>query len=583
MGLGSGGYPFFRWGYSLFIAILFALSAWAPAARASIWANEDTPAIDVGTGPVERGYIVPRVRPAPGGAKLTVDIYHASLDSSVTLVLQAVINDGKGTPSLIDIEVLSNGVNDNQNSYRSHREFFLDYAKMEAQFRRMGPQATGLSLTPGTPMFVYASWGSGHQWGGPYRSGGFYLPPAEGGVVSSAPATPASTSTARPNILDVAYPIPQSMANSFNINNGANGLKAGGQVRSRVEGEGKIQLSPQQFQSGLQRLLQIAGDPAQASVLPQGWTIQLETRYLKKQANGQIEYDAQGLPIPDPMVDTYYDNATFDAAKNDMALRYRWTEGNQTGAWNFKPGMGMWDNGIVYRVEYGLDATDDQPASIASFVDSYHPLNAFSLIRRVIPGAVPSQFLTPAIRLTDYRYKFILKHQNGLAIEVSADDVRVQSLRTGNPQPPEIARYFQLEMDIEHLATQSQNGVGVSQLTSGMSGLSGASLTNYLQALTSNAFFDGRPVLHSMEDLRPDSPVRTQKKGDFDLATTAIVALRDALVGAQFVPGAQKYAFAAHAAGLVVEAEASASVKQVISQTTGNSVTCLQKLTGSGN
>ena len=43
------------------------------------------------------------------------------------------------------------------------------------------------------------------------------------------------------------------------------------------------------------------------------------------------------------MVDTYYDNATFDAAKHDVAIRYRWTEGNQAGAWNFKPGLAVVD------------------------------------------------------------------------------------------------------------------------------------------------------------------------------------------------------------------------------------------------
>ena len=54
---------------------------------------------------------------------------------------------------------------------------------------------------------------------------------------------------------------------------------------------------------------------------------------MKKKKDGSLILDKDGLPTPDPMVDTYYDNDKYDAAKNDMAIRYRWTEGNATGAW----------------------------------------------------------------------------------------------------------------------------------------------------------------------------------------------------------------------------------------------------------
>ena len=82
-----------------------------------------------------------------------------------------------------------------------------------------------------------------------------------------------------------------------------------------------------------------ANDPAeQARIFGPGWTLKLEDRYMKRDpVTKQLILDAHGLPTPDPMVDTYMDNDNFDAASNDMAIRYRWTEGNKTGNWNFKP------------------------------------------------------------------------------------------------------------------------------------------------------------------------------------------------------------------------------------------------------
>src|SRR5690606_5395123 len=119
-----------------------------------------------------------------------------------------------------------------------------------------------------------------------------------------------------------------------------------------------------------------------------------------------LKTDSKGFPMPDPMVDTYYDNDSFDAAKNDMAVRYRWTEGNRTGAWNFKPGLTMaTPEGVVYRVEYGVDTTSDKPGELAKFTDSSHPLNPFQMIRQVVPGSTPSDFLKPAVEITDFRYK----------------------------------------------------------------------------------------------------------------------------------------------------------------------------------
>jgi hypothetical protein len=265
------------------------------------------------------------------------------------------------------------------------------------------------------------------------------------------------------------------------------------------------------------------------------------------------------------MIDTYYDNANFDAAKNDMAIRYRWTEGNRAGAWNFKPGMGKASKeGVVYRVEYGVDTTDNQPESLAKFADSNHPLNPFRLIKDVIPGAKASEFFLPAVKITDFRHKFLLKHQNGLAIEVSLDDVHPEALRAGAKG---IGHYYQLEMDIDHLALDSANaasGTYKGTLGSGATGLTGGTLENFMGRLSKQAFLDGRPTLHVIEEIEPRSLVRTLREADFVLASSAIVKLRDAAVGTAWIPGAQKYAISAYVAGLLGTKDVSPSTKAVL-------------------
>jgi hypothetical protein len=155
------------------------------------------------------------------------------------------------------------------------------------------------------------------------------------------------------------------------------------------------------------------------------------------------------------MIDTYYDNKNFDAAKRDVAIRYRYTKNNNYGSWNFKPGMGWRTReGIVYRVEYGIDTVDARPQSIASFANSTHGLNPFQLLRTIAPGTSPSSFFHPAVMLTDDRYKFTLTHvPTSLTIEVSLDSVLAHRLM--GPTVEDV-RFYQLEMDIEHVAVQAQ-------------------------------------------------------------------------------------------------------------------------------
>jgi hypothetical protein len=517
--------------------------------------------------PVGRGYIIPSSRTAPGGAEVVVDIFHNQLNSPVTLVLQALIDPRSSSrrvrPRLLDVAVLSDQVADNPNSYHSRRVFQLDYNAINAKLATAFSNAPNIRIGPGSPLFVYALWNaSGHQWGGVDRSGIFFLP---GHAPTAADGDVARATLRRPEALDMSFPITSSFAAQFNDPVTQAGLKVNGAIRSRVEGEGKFQVRDEDFSASLRRLLSLANSPNEVtSLLGPGWKLALEDRYLLKHSNGRLKLDSKGLPMPDPMVDTYYDDASFRAAENDVAIRYRFTAQNQTGAWNIKPGASLTDaDGVTYRVEYGVDTTSDSPRVIEKFADSTDPLNPFSRISRAIPGARPSDFLQPAVKITDYRYKFKLEHTSGLIVEISMDDVRAENLRSATS--PRV-RYFQVEMDIDHLATQStnvQSGNSISSMVRIRLDRPTSTDKRNMTAVRAEAVLDGRPVMHEIEDLDPNSLVRQRNKADFDMATQAIKVLRDQVVGSSWLPGAQKYAWAVRELGLTKQ-QSSKSVASLL-------------------
>jgi hypothetical protein len=517
------------------------------------------------TKPVSRGYIVPSATEIPGGSKISVEIFQDRLNAPVSLFLQAAIKDSNGKSQLVTVKSLDSKVNDNPTLYYSKRDFDINYQDLNSEIQKFAPGATSLVVGPGTPLFVYAQFENGsqffHQWGGVARGGIVFMPGQT--LQASSQGTPDSST--RPSELDIAYPINQTLANQFVDRNSKAGLQVGGQIRSRVEAEGKFQIPLNDFDHVRAEIFKLAKDPALAqTIFGADWTFELQERYLLKNADGSLQIGADGFPVPDAMVDTYYDNDKFEAAKNDIAIRYRFTKGNNTGAWNFKPGLALsTPDGIVNRVEYGVDTTDDKPDTIRKFADSTHPVNPFQMIRTVVPGSNPSDFLNPAIKLTDDRYKIVLKHKNGLAIEVSVDKVTAESLKGDGKKP---VQYVQVEADIEHLATNSAN-IAQSNLGGlGLGHVDPSTISGFLGALDSKAEFDGKVVLHNLDDLKMSSPLQQARAQEFALATQAIVAFRDKIIGNNWLPGAQKYAYAAQALGLVSAADASTSVKTMLAK-----------------
>lgn len=548
--------------YSLVFGLsLIALPSYSQAINA--WGSgSGTPARSTNhSKPEARGFLIPTAEEIPNGAKLDVEIFHSQKDDAVSLWLQVAINDGKGDTRIYPLKLLSDKEKTNPKDYYSKRSFTVTYDELNKELKKIAPNSK-MKIVPGTPLFVYGlyhdlrgnGWGD-HQWGGVARGGVVAMP----GHVTAQVNT-AGAKSARPQELDIAFQVEQTLANNFNDSKN-HGLKVGGQIRSRVEAEGKYQIPLSEFDNTRKRLLELANDPVEAEkLLGKDWTLKLEDRYLQKTAGGKLKMK-DGFPVPDPMVDTYYDNAAYQAAENDMAIRYRWTEGNRTGAWNFKPGLDQGTpDGVVYRVEYGVDTTDNKPKTISKFVDSTHPLNPFQTIRDLVPNSTPSDFLLPSVLLTDYRYKFKLQHKNGLIVEVSLDDVEAKSLRDSKIKP---IRYVQMEMDIDHLSTTSNNTSSVSgQLKHVDPKASGEA--KWLGNLKTSAFIDGRPVIHNIEDLDVDSPIRKARKGEFELAAKAIRKIRDDVTGGKWLPGPQKYAIAAHALGLTKKKGQSQSVTKLL-------------------
>jgi hypothetical protein len=495
-------------------------------------------------------------------SKLTVTVWNGfkkGPNSHVSLGIRVAVNDGKDRLLLVPIKILETDAHENNGTYAFERTYILDYAELNKSLRKLLPNNnSNLKIGPGTPIFIHGYWKSmGHYWGLIDRGGVVYLP-------SNDSSSGQAASTRRSEDLDLAYPITKQLAQKYNTvkpNGDVVGLKEGGQIKSRIEMEGKYQVAEDQIEDILKDLFDLSKNQSAAEkILGKGWELKLEDRYLKKDSSGKLALDKNGFPIPDPMDDIYHDSKAAVAAQSDMAFRYRYTQGNGYGSWNYKPSMGIVDNdGIVLRVEDAIDTTDNNPASLKKFAESSDPLNMFFYSLRNIFST-----LSPSVQLIDTRYKFKAKNKQGMVVEVSLDLVKVKSKRSSKT-----AEFYQLEMDVDHPSTSTANIASVARGVYNSSGSQEPSMVINEKPKTidlfrsSSSFLDGRPVLHTEADLDPKSPVNVKHAKDFSDAKKMIVNLRDHLLGRDWVAAPQKAALASYLVGLVNERNASPSVKRL--------------------
>jgi hypothetical protein len=137
----------------------------------------------------------------------------------------------------------------------------------------------------------------------------------------------------------------------------------------------------------------------------------------------------------------------------------------------------------------------------------------------------------------------------------------------------------QMEMDVDHPSAQSANIAKAVNTSSGVNGYGAGSpwakaidetidpsKQAFLNALTPNAFLDGRPVIHGADDLDPNSPLNQKVGPDLLIAEGVIKSLRNEVIGANWIAAPQKASLAAVLLDHVDKAHASSSVKSMINK-----------------
>jgi hypothetical protein len=243
-------------------------------------------------------------------------------------------------------------------------------------------------------------------------------------------------------------------------------LAPNGQFTSRLEHETKWDVKLEQLEPFRLKLEALVADQklidqifgVDAKDGHSVWSIERVDKYYEKDASGKVKTDKSGKPILSPMVDTYYDTPDYKLSKAQAAFRFRELEGDTVNNINIKPGPGMRDDiGVATRVEYGLwvrGSVRDNPSLLKDFFQSREHLNPFRFLQQIVPGLDAGSALQPSVKISDARYKYLLKNENGLSVELSLDDVTAMAMRGDTSRR---AHFGQLEMEVDHMQFGSNN------------------------------------------------------------------------------------------------------------------------------
>lgn len=530
-----------------------------------------------GAGQVSRGFIRVDATPIPGGCRIQVDSFHQVANDRVTLYLVAEVLDPQTNQlRAVTLSLLANNDVLNPGGYRGTNYFDVKYDDIDKFLQARNP---ALKINPGqTTLAVSARFASGHQAGGFGRAGTFRLPVAPGQPQNVVAARIAARNGADeadlPLDMQVAYPQPLMGA--------VPQLKPGGNILSRLESELKGSSSKEDMTQAIQAMYAMTakadrGDTSEIErLLGKDWTVTTVNRYwLKDDGSPNLpgkpgtgffkgfRVDGDGLPIQDPMRDTYMDDGALGMTRHEGAIRLR--SNKQATVINVKPGGGRREDksGIVQRVEVGIELKEgaqihDATAALRSLASGQWSGTVFNHAQREVSKLDQNlnlqNCLNPWLDVVQNRHKFTVKNvKTGVEIELSLDKVECKTLNAQHANPdgsPRTAEFYVLEAELDHLqlASQNQSSYVAANTTTSGGFTDDAQQDAWLRATSGSVTMDIDPRLHELKDLDNASFRNTSSYKQF---RDAIGKLVPALFKKGLGHGRQKAAHAAEVMGLV--------------------------------
>ncbi len=531
-----------------------------------------------GAGPVGRGFIRCDATPIAGGCRLNVQSFHGAHNDAVTLYLLAEVMDTKTNQlRTITLSVLANNENLNGATYRGNHHFDISYDDVNTWLKQRNPN---LQLTPGhTSLAVAARWSIGHQAGGFGRGGVFRLPVAQ--AAQSAVSVRASSAAGAKD--DADLPLDMQVAFPAQLVQQVPQLKTDGNILTRLESEMKGGTDKASMVKAVDTMYRLAaqvaaGDKKEVEkLLGKDWTIETVNRYWLKDdgSAGQegkagtgffkgFRVDDNGLPIQDPMKDTYMDDGNLRMTRHEGAIRLR-TNAAATVV-NVKPGGGRTDDKsrITQRIEVGIELQPntnvaDTSRALQTLQSGQFSGTIFNHAQKQVHALDPnlnlSQCLVPWLDVVQDRHKFTIKNEKtGVEVEVSLDFVKATTTRSNHADDkgqPRVVEFCVLEAELDHLQVGgSQNQGTFAAATSGSGGFTtDAQQETWLKALSDQVTMDIDPRLHELKDLDNASFRQTTSYKAFEGINKKLVP---ALFPKGLEPGRQKAAAAAEMLGFVL-------------------------------
>jgi hypothetical protein len=525
--------------------------------------------------PVQRGFIRVDAQPLKDGARIHVRSFHSAQNDKVTLYLIAEVLDVK-TKELktITLSVLANADDLNGKSYQGDNYFDLSYDDVNKFLQARNP---ALKINPGNTTFaVSAVWATGHNAGGFARGGAVRLPPAAGTQAASAVSSTARNNDTADLPLDMEVPYPQAMVQQITQ------LAPDGDIDTRLESEFKGNSSKQEMTAAILKMYGIAASVANGDkreierILGKGWTVETPKRFWLKDDGSPKQpgsagtgffagyrVDADGLPLQDPMRDTYMDDQNLTMTRHQGAIRLRTNK--QATQMNIKPGGGRMDpkTRITQRIEVGLDlkpemTARDGAAALQALNSGQWAGTIFNHAQREVAKLDRSlnlaNSLNPWLDVVQDRHKFTIKNEaSGVEVEFSLDRVKTKTLRPEHADASGAARtaeYFVLEAELDHLqlASRNQSAYTAAGVTQSSHFPNDASQDQWLKAASPTVTLDIDPRLHELEDLENKSFRATSSYKHFEHSVGKLVP---ELFPSGMAFGRQKAAHSADIMGLV--------------------------------